>query len=99
MGYIPGLRRWLAVKIFLKRSFALMCMRNSGRPEAAYRQFEFGKRTDGDILLHFEKQSITTYNNRLPKHSIEYTGSDVNLTAVFIRLDVSMWKMKRTNEY
>lgn len=90
MGHIPGLTRWIRIKEYQPRSSALICTRNAARPKTWYRQFKFGKRKDGDRLLHFERETIAPMDVRLPRHSIEYSDPNVNLTSVLIRIDVSV---------
>lgn len=92
-GY-PGLERisdiaeYLQPKEFRSRFSVLICTCGEIRLKAAYREFDFGKRADGDILLHFKKEIVSPVDKRLPRRTIEYWDSNANLTSVSIRLNV-----------
>lgn len=88
LGYV-GMARFLHIKLFRPRSCALICVNNKMRPKTTYRLFEFGKRQTGDFLLHLRKEYITSADERLPRHLIEYKNLNVTLTSVSIRVNVS----------
>lgn len=88
IGYIAGLYRWIKVKQFRPRSSALICAIDKNQPQTKYRELVFGKRKDGDSILHARRVSFS-YGSELPRHKLEFEDKNVNLTAAVIRFNVS----------
>lgn len=85
-----GFGRWLNTKEFRPRHSSALYVCATEQPKTQYRRFEFGKRRDGDGLLHFEKELISPTDNRRPRHTIQYSNPNVTLTSVSIGVNVSV---------
>lgn len=85
VGMLPFLR----LKIFRPRCLALICAIDKMAPLSPYREWNFGKRTDGDIILFSQRNDFSSANDQLPRHKIEFEDKNATLTSVSIRLNVS----------
>lgn len=100
IGQISGMRNAYHPKQFEARSFALICARSHEKPKTQYREFKFGKRTDGDALLRHEKVQVVPSDRELPRHSIYYQNFRDTLTSVSIKTNVSKKnRIKRANTF
>lgn len=89
MGY-TGMERWLRLKIFRPRSFALICALNKRKSHTQYRELVFGQRNDNDTILYARIESFASSNSELPRHRIEFEDNSAILTSVTIKLNVSI---------
>lgn len=88
-----GMSRFLRLKLFRRRSSALICRKSKSKTQTAHREIVFGERKDGDFIVYAERNNISATETHLPRHEIKFQDNNVVLTAVLIRLNVS----KQTN--
>lgn len=90
IGNIPGLERWLGIKVFRPRSSSIICAVNENQPKSMYRTIEFGQRLPGDFVLRAQKEHVAvSENTQLPRYLIEFNDEGLILTSVLIKLNVS----------
>lgn len=98
LGYV-GMERFLRIKIFRPRSLAMICGVIVNKPQTPYRDLVFGKRKHGDFIVYAAQNSFNATESHLPRHQIEFQDSNVVLTSVLIRLNVSLSNIYCTTVY
>lgn len=53
--------------------------------------FEFGSRTDNDVILHLKREFIDTkFDNSMPKFTFSFDDEQINISYVTVMADVSV---------
>lgn len=85
---LPGFGGLLKLNIFRPRSSALICAIDKVAPLSDYRELHFGERKNGDFILFSRRNTFSSINNQLPRHTIEFEDKNAILTSVSIKLNV-----------
>lgn len=93
-GFSSGINlnslRFLRPRGFIKpRTFAIMCGVIPNRRRQQKRSLEFGKRTDGDFLIRFERHEAMTEASAFPSYTFDFFDGGININYVKLTIDVS----------
>lgn len=72
------------------RSFAILCDAAPNRQQQKSRIYEFGKRSENDFLVRFERRQSKPIADRahLPSHTFNFYDEDVNINYVALKVNV-----------
>lgn len=91
---LQGLDRFLNINRIRPRSYSFLCITNNVRLlKWKNVLYEFGHRSDSDVVLHLQKQFIDTKvlsKESIPKFTFLFENAEVNMSYVSVMADVSV---------
>ena len=91
---INGLDQILGIKEVNPRSYSLLCTLNHlNALKWKNTLFEFGHRSDNDVILHLQREFIDIkqlMKKSIPKHTFSFEDERININYVSVMADVSV---------
>lgn len=76
-------------RVFLPRTYGLLCAHNTLHKKKEQRIIEFGSRQIDDFLVRFMRETVSNENQNFPSHTFDFTDEHININYVKLMLNVS----------